>query len=119
MKIVKALIAPLSMLFVLATSPVVNASENPFGMSAQSADQMQVAENQEGKCGGSMKQEGKCGDSMKNDAKKDGKCGTGKCGEGKCGDAMKKGAKDGKCGEGKCGGSMKKEAMPAGKCGGN
>ena len=114
MKIVKAMIASLSMLFILAASPIANASENPFGMSAQAADQMQLADSHEAKCG-----EGKCGGSMKKDAKKDGKCGTGKCGEGKCGDSMKKGAKDGKCAEGKCVGSMKKDAMPAGNCGGN
>ena len=112
----KSLIAALSFLFFMATSPITNAVENPFGMSNLPADQMQMAGKDgkcgEGKCGGSMKKKAsKCGDSMK---KKEGKCGgsmekkEGKCGgsmekkEGKCGDSMKK--KEGKCGEGKCGG---------------
>ena len=66
----------------LASSPAINAAENPFAANQLSNGGYQVAE--EGKCG-----EGKCGD----------KGGEGKCGEGKCGD---KGG-EGKCGEGKCG----------------
>ncbi len=68
----------------LASSPIVNAAENPFASTELNNGGYMVAE--EGKCG-----EGKCGD--KKEAE-------GKCGEGKCGD--KKEA-EGKCGEGKCG----------------
>ncbi len=110
MKIVKMLIAPLSMLFILVASPVINAAENPFAMGAQAADQMQLAENTEAKCGTGKCGESKCGASMKKDAKE------GKCGEGKCGASMKKDTKEGKCGEGKCGASMKKDAKES-KCG--
>lgn len=106
MKIVKALIASLSMLFVLAVSPAANAGENPFSISAQTADQMQLADNQETKCGTGKCGEGKCGASMKKDAK------AGKCGEGKCGASMKDAAKEGKCGE-----SMKQDTKKEGKCG--
>jgi len=107
----KSIIAALSLLFVMAFSPVTNAAENPFGMSNTAIDQ--VADNhadKKGKCG-----EGKCGDSKKKGKCGEGKCGDskkkGKCGEGKCGDGKKK---EGKCGEGKCGDGKKKE----GKCGG-
>jgi len=93
-----SLIAALSLLFALAFSPLVNAAENPFGMSNTAVDQMQVADShqKEGKCG-----EGKCGDSKD---KKEGKCGEGKCGgekKGKCGDGKDdddKAEKKGKCG---------------------
>ena len=89
----------------LAGASVANAAENPFGMSQLSSG-YQVADNAEGKCGGSMKdKEGKCGEGK---MKKEGKCGEGKCGA----DKMKKMEKEGKCGEGmkdnkegKCGGS--------------
>ena len=68
----------------MATSPVVSADANPFGMQNLESGYMQVAE---------------------------GKCGEGKCGEGKMKDKMKDKAKEAKCGEGKCGeGKMKKEA---------
>jgi len=102
----KSLIAALSFLFLLATCPLTQAAENPFGMTDNTASSMQLA--------------GKDG--------KDGKCSEGKCGEGKCGDSMKKEAQQGKCGQGKCGDSMKKgqdmsseadkmEDKKAGKCG--
>ena len=67
----------------LASSPIVNAADNPFASTELNNGGYMVAE--EGKCG-----EGKCGDKKE----------EGKCGEGKCGD--KKDA-EGKCGEGKCG----------------
>ena len=90
----------------LASSPIVNAADNPFNMTDLGSGYM-VAE--EGKCG-----EGKCGDK-----KEEGKCGEGKCGdkkaEGSCGDKKKlkvnvakanaaiRKKEEGKCGEGKCG----------------
>ena len=83
----------------LASSPVVNAADNPFSATDFSNGYM-VAEGNcgEGKCG-DKGGEGKCGDKSE-----EGKCGDkkaeGKCGEGKCGDKKEK---EGKCGEGKCG----------------
>jgi len=101
----KSIIAALSLMFVMAFSPIANAAENPFGMSNVDATQMQVAENGkcgEGKCGGEKKS--KCGEGKCGGDKKEGKCGEGKCGgdkkEGKCGGDKK----ESKCGEGKCGG---------------
>lgn len=78
-KTLKPIAAALGTTFVvsLATSPIVQAEENPFALNDLSSGYM-VAE--EGKCG-----EGKCGE----------KEGEGKCGEEKEG--------EGKCGEGKCG----------------
>jgi len=117
-------ISTLGFLLVMAFSPLASAAENPFGMS-KTITNMHVASNDdEGKCGDSMKKamkDGKCGDSMKK-AMKDGKCGDskkkamkdGKCGEGKCGDSKKKAMKDGKCGD-----SMKKDMKDDSKCGGN
>ena len=55
----------------LASSPIVSAAENPFGMTELSSGYM-VAEA-EGKCG-----EGKCGEGKTDKA--EGKCGEGKCG---------------------------------------
>jgi len=74
----------------LAGTGVVNAAENPFGMTELQSGYMQLA-SKEGACG-----EGKCGGDMKKKAE-------GACGEGKCGGEMKK-KKEGACGEGKCGG---------------
>jgi len=103
---IKSLIAALGFLFLLATSPLTQAAENPFGMTDNTADSMQLA-GKDGKCSEGKCSEGKCGDSMKKDAKQ------GKCGQGKCGDSMKKGQdmsseadnnddkKAGKCGQGK------------------
>lgn len=94
----KSLISALSFLFLVSISPVTSAAENPFGMTDQSAQPLQLASNHsDDKCG-----KGKCGDSKK--------CGDGmKCGQGKCGDSKKCGdgkGKDeddkGKCGKGKC-----------------
>ena len=106
----KSILAAISFLFVVAFSPVASAADNPFGMSGELTQHMQVAE---GKCGGDKKAkcgEGKCGDGK---AKKEGKCGEGKCGDGKA--KMK-----GKCGEGKCGDGKdkKKSKCGEGKCGG-
>ena len=72
----------------LAASPLANAAENPFSVTAFESGYM-VADGHEGKCG-----EGKCGGD-KDEAE-------GKCGEGKCGGD--KAEAEGKCGEGKCGG---------------
>ena len=66
----------------LAASPLVNAAENPFSVTAYESGYM-VAGDTEGKCG-----EAKCGGD-KDEA--EGKCGEAKCGgdkeeaEGKCG----------------------------------
>lgn len=92
----KSFIAALSFLFVIAFSPVTQAAENPFGMSSDLNQQLQVADNTEGKCGeGKTKEkaEGKCGEG-KDKEKAEGKCGEGKCGEGKSKEKA----------EGKCGG---------------
>ena len=98
----KSFLASLSIMLLLALSPVVNADvENPFGMSKLSADQTQLADNHN-KCG-----EGKCGGSKKEEAK---------CGEGKCGDSMKKEAK---CDSGKDENKDKKMKCGTGKCGSN
>ena len=56
----------------LAGTGVVNAAENPFGMTELQSGYMQLA-SKEGACG-----EGKCGGEMKK--KKEGACGEGKCG---------------------------------------
>jgi len=77
----------------LASSPIVNAADNPFNMTDLGSGYM-VAE--EGSCG-DKKEEGKCGEGKCGDKKAEGE---GKCGEGKCGDKKKE---EGKCGEGKCG----------------
>ena len=96
--------------FSLATSPVVNAAENPFSMQSLDKGYMVADANKmkDGKCG-----EGKCGASKTKAKTKDAKCGgdmekdaAGKMKDGKCGDAAK--MKDGKCGEGKCGASKTK-----------
>ncbi len=96
----------------LLTSPIVQASENPFAMQ-KVTNSIQLAEGMEksvdGKCG-----EGKCGDKLKDDAMG----GMEKTKEGKCGDKLKDGTmdkiekvKEGKCGEGKCGDKLKDGAM--------
>ncbi len=72
----------------LATSPLVNAAENPFAANEFSNGYMVAMDHGEGKCG-----EGKCGEKGG-----EGSCGE-KGGEGSCGE--KDG--EGKCGEGKCG----------------
>jgi uncharacterized low-complexity protein len=110
----------------LAASPIANAAENPFGMSALKSGYMLADASDkkmpEGKCG-DMKdakaKDAKCGGTMKHDAAagkmKDGQCGNtakmkeGKCGEGKCG-----GKKVTKANDGKCGGKMDDKAAPAG-----
>ena len=92
--------------FSLATSPVVNAAENPFSM--QSLDKGYMVADadkmKDGKCGASKTKaktkDAKCGGDMEKDAA------AGKMKDGKCGDAAK--MKDGKCGEGKCGASKAK-----------
>ena len=102
----------------LSSTAVVNAAENPFGMTELSGGYMVTAAT-EGKCGGSMKAksdtETKCGANKAADkAGKDGKCGAGKTSD--------KTAREGKCGEGKCGANkmkMKEKAAKEGKCGGN
>ena len=100
----------------LLSTPVAQASENPFAMQKTSTA-IQLAEGMgkgaEGKCS-----DGKCGDKMKEggcsgkmEKSKDGKCGEGKCGdsmkmkEGGCSGSMEK-MKEGKCSEGKCGDKM-------------
>ena len=88
----------------LSFAPVVNAEQNPFGMSDLSTGYLELAEG-EGSCGANMKKgegEAKCGDKMKKKA--EATCGEGKCGEGKCAGKKKAEKKaEGKCGEGKCG----------------
>ncbi|MGR9106693.1 MAG: HvfA family oxazolone/thioamide-modified RiPP metallophore [Gammaproteobacteria bacterium] len=72
-------------------APVVQAEQNPFGMTDLSSGYMHVAEGEkkmEGSCG-----EGKCGGKMKEEMDKkkaEGSCGEGKCGEGKCAANKKK-----------------------------
>jgi uncharacterized low-complexity protein len=90
-------------------STMVNANNNPFGMSELSSGYMNIAEAdvelegakkmKDGACG-----EGKCGNKMSGTEEK-AKAKEGKCGEGKCGDKKKDKTKavEGKCGEGKCG----------------
>ncbi|MCI0655303.1 MAG: hypothetical protein L0Y39_12650 [Methylococcaceae bacterium] len=68
----------------LSFTPVVNAEQNPFGMTDLSNGYMELAEGEkktEGSCGA-----GKSGGEMKMDMEKkaEGSCGEGKCGEGKC-----------------------------------
>ncbi len=68
-------------------SGVVNAADNPFGMSElASGYHVAMSSMPEGSCG-SKDGEGKCGEGKAKDgksggdkAKKDGKCGEGKCG---------------------------------------
>jgi len=100
----------------LAASPIANAAQNPFSVTAFDSGYM-VAGDAEGKCGGDKGAEGKCG----GDKGAEGKCGGDKSeAEGKCGGD--KSEAEGKCGgdkseaEGKCGGD-KSEAE--GKCGGD
>lgn len=83
-----------------AASPLANAAENPFGMSALKSGYM-VADVSDMKAGDKKMPEGKCGNTAK---MKDGKCGEGKCG----------GKKVTKANDGKCGGKMDdKAAAPA------
>ena len=94
----KPIAAALGTTFVvsLASSPVVQAADNPFAMNELSSGYMVVAE---GNCGDSAEKkeaEGNCGDKAEKDTSAEGKCGEGKCGE-------KRKAHEGKCGEGKCG----------------
>ena len=72
-KTIKPIAAVLGTTFVvsLASSPIVQAEENPFALNDLSGGYM-VAE--EGKCS-----EGKCGENKE----AEGKCGEGKCGENK------------------------------------
>ena len=111
----------------LAASPLANAAENPFGMSALKSGYM-LADASDMKASDKKMPEGKCGDKKSTKAK-DAKCGgkmkhdaaTGKMKDGKCGNTAK--MKEGKCGEGKCGatkGMKTKDSMKAkeGKCGG-
>ena len=73
----------------LSAVSVANAADNPFGTTQLESGYMQLASNEEGKCGEGKEAEGKCGE--------------GKEKEGKCGEGKEK--KEGKCGEGKCGGN--------------
>ncbi len=80
----------------IATAPIAQADQNPFGVSEMSDGYMLAGA--EGQCGGDMKKENdkesKSGDDMKKEK------------EGQCGGDMKKEKdkdKEGKCGEGKCG----------------
>ena len=75
----KPLAAALGTTFIvsLAASPVANAADNPFSMSAFDHG-YQVAE---GNCGEEKEAEGKCGEEKEDE----GKCGEEKEGEGKCG----------------------------------
>lgn len=90
----------------LAAAPVVNAADNPFGMTPLSGGYMQVVQA-EGTCG-----EGKCGGSKATKSSSEGKCGSSIQSEGKpmaegSGSIQSKGkpVAEGKCGEGKCGGN--------------
>lgn len=101
----------------LAASPIANAAENPFGMSALKSGYM-LADASDMKASDKKMPEGKCGD--KKDAKaKDAKCGgnmkhdaaTGKMKEGKSGATKGMETKDSmKAKEGKCGGKMDDKA---------
>jgi len=94
----------------LLTTPIAQASENPFAMQKTSSD-IHLAEGMkagEGKCS-----DGKCGNKMKEGAcsgkmekSKDGKCGEGKCGDKVKGSGSIEKMKEGKCSEGKCGDKM-------------
>ncbi len=67
-------------------TPVVNAEQNPFGMTDLSNGYVELAAEGEKKADGSCG-EGKCGGKMKGEMEKkkaEGSCGEGKCGEGKC-----------------------------------
>ncbi|MGH8497403.1 MAG: HvfA family oxazolone/thioamide-modified RiPP metallophore [Methylococcales bacterium] len=80
-------------------TPVVNAEQNPFGMTDLSNGYVELAEGEkkaDGSCG-----EGKCGGQMKMDMEKkaEGSCGEGKCGEGKCAGNKKKDSIDGNSGD--------------------
>jgi uncharacterized low-complexity protein len=71
----------------LAASPMANAAENPFSVTAFDTGYM-VAGDAEGKCGGDKGTEGKCGGDKGTEGKDaEGKCGgdKGKDAEGKCG----------------------------------
>ena len=85
----------------LAASPLANAAQNPFSVTAFDTGYM-VAGDAEGKCGGDKTEaEGKCGGDK---SEAEGKCGGDKTeAEGKCGGDTSEEA-EGKCGEGKCGG---------------
>ena len=96
----------------LLSSPIVQASENPFAMQ-KLTNTIHLAEGMEkgldGKCG-----EGKCGDKLKDAPMEK----MEKTKEGKCGDKVKdttmekmEKTKEGKCGEGKCGDKLKDGAM--------
>lgn len=98
----------------MASSSVLAADSNPFGMTSLSGG-YQVAVNDgktgEGKCGGkeaadkAKDAEGKCGES-KQAKEAEGKCGEAKEAEGKCGGnktESKPKVQEAKCGEGKCG----------------
>ena len=97
-------------LTAMATSPIVSADTNPFGMQNLENGYQQVAEGKcgEGKCGEGKAKEAKCGGEKAKEAKcGEGKAKEAKCGEGKCGEGMEnksEKAKEAKCGEGKCGG---------------
>jgi uncharacterized low-complexity protein len=75
-------------------TPIVNAGQNPFGMTDLSSGYMELAEGEkkadgscgEGKCGGEMKKKME----MEQKKKAEGSCGEGKCGEGKCAGNKKK-----------------------------
>ncbi len=81
----------------LASSPVVNAADNPFSATSFSNGYMLA----EGNCGDKKTEEGKCGDKKTEEGKCGEKKAEGKCGEGKCGEKRK--THEGKCGEAKCG----------------
>jgi len=85
----------------LSAVSVANAADNPFGATQLESGYMQLASNEDGKCG-----EGKCSGEKKMTS--EGKCsGEKEEAEGKCSGEKKEG-------EGKCGGE-KKEGE--GKCG--
>ena len=91
----------------LATTPIANADENPFGMQNLESGYMQVAE---GNCGANMgkkkDKEGNCGEGKAPAKDKEGNCGESmnKDKEGNCGaNKAPVKEKEGKCGEAKCG----------------
>lgn len=76
----------------ISLTPVVNADQNPFGMTDLSNGYMELAEGgkkMEGSCG-----EGQCGGAMKEKMeekkKVESSCGENKCGQGVCGANKKK-----------------------------
>ena len=76
----------------IATSPIVNATDNPFSFNELSDGGYMIAQ-EEGSCG-----EGSCGESD------DDKDGEGSCGEGSCGESGEdEKGEEGSCGEGSCG----------------